>query len=63
MQEYHRPATPTRGHIAMRGFADKALFKDARFRLGLALREAGVHQSEAARRAIAALHPRPQAPF
>lgn len=40
-----------------------AIFKDARFRLGLALRAAGVHQSEAARETIAALHPRAQAPF
>lgn len=44
-------------------FKFTAVFKDARFRLGLQLRAAGVHQSEAARQKIAELHPRAQAPF
>jgi len=34
-----------RGHISMRGFDNNQLFKDARFRLGVYLHEAGVAKS------------------
>ena len=61
--EYQQPDLATRGHIAMNGFNDKDIFKDALFRLGLALREAGVHNSAAARDVIRSLHVRPQAPI
>lgn len=62
-QKYFKPDEETRGHLALNGFTDKKLFRDARFRLGLALREAGVHQSAAAAAVIAQLHPRQQAPW
>ena len=45
------------------GYAPETLFKDARFRLGLALREAGVHGSKAAMSMVAAQCPREQAPW
>jgi hypothetical protein len=65
-QRYQRPGPEdavTRGHHPLNGFADAKLFQDARFRLGLALREAGVHQSAAAAAVIAQMHPRQQAPW
>lgn len=62
-QRYQKPEEISRGHHALNGFADVKLFQDARFRLGLALREAGVHQSAAAAAVIAQLHPRQQAPW
>lgn len=62
-QKYIPHEEETRGHLALNGFADAKLFKDAKFRLGLALREAGVHQSAAAAAVIAQLHPRQQAPW
>ena len=43
----------------MNGFSDGKVIRDARFRLATALREAGVHQSEAAKYAIQRAHPRP----
>lgn len=61
--QYNKPATPTRGFNPMNGFTDERVFKDAKFRLGLALRAAGVHTSTAARDAIASLCPRQQAPW
>jgi hypothetical protein len=39
------------------------VMQDSRFRLALALREAGVIQSNYAKSIIEALHPRPQAPI
>ena len=62
-QKYHKPDELSRGFCPLNGFTDKRIFKDARFRLGLALREAGVHQSAAAAAVISALHPRPMAPW
>jgi len=62
-QKYQKPEEVSRGHLSMNGFTDQKLFKDARFRLGLALREAGVHQSAAAAAVISSLHPRQQAPW
>jgi hypothetical protein len=62
-QKYQKREEETRGHLALNGFADARLFQDARFRLGLALRAAGVHQSAAAAAVIAQLHPRQQAPW
>ena len=41
-----------RGHLPLNGFDDKRVFRDARFRLGLALREAGLIHTEAARAVI-----------
>ena len=43
------------------GFTDQKIISDARFRLAAALREGGgrLIQSDAARIAIAAFHPRP----
>ena len=50
---YLPPEEPAaRGHIPLNGFTDQRIFKDARFRLGLALREAGLHHTEAARAVI-----------
>jgi hypothetical protein len=62
-QKYLKPGELSRGHLALNGFTDKAIFKDARFRLGLALREAGVHQSAAAAAVIRQMNPRPMAPW
>jgi len=58
-QEYVRGEEETRGHFRATGFADKKIVSDARLRLAFALREAGLHHSEAARSAVASFHPRP----
>ena len=41
----------------LNGYTTKQLFSDARFRLGMYLRDAGVHGTDAARRAVAAYRP------
>ncbi len=53
----------TRGHIPLNGFTDVKVFRDAKFRLGLALRQAGIHHTNAARDAIANITHRQQAPW
>lgn len=58
-QEYVKGEELTRGHLPLNGFADGNIIKDTRFRLAEALRRAGVMQSDAARQAVAAFHPRP----
>lgn len=60
---YFKPDEAGRGFQSLNGFTDKKVFKDARFRLGLALREAGVHQSAAAHVMISNMNPRVQAPW
>ena len=41
----------------LNGYTTKQLFSDARFRLGMYLRDAGVHGTDAARRAVATFRP------
>jgi hypothetical protein len=60
---YCKPEEVSRGFQSLHGFTDKKVFKDARFRLGLALREAGVHQSAAARAMVSGMSTRAQAPW
>lgn len=60
---YFKPDEVSRGFQSLNGFTDKKVFKDARFRLGLALREAGVHQSAAAHAMVSNMNPRAQAPW
>eukprot|EP01041_Mallomonas_annulata_P009797 gene9797-20385_t len=43
----------TRGHLPLNGFTDERVFRDARFRLGLALHAAGLQHTEAARMVVA----------
>ncbi len=62
-QEYVEGEELGRGFIPMFGFTDKKIFSDIRFKIGVALREAGVHMSSAARTIVNQLHPRPQAPI
>jgi hypothetical protein len=47
----------------LHGYTDKKLFKDVRFRLGLALQKAGLANHSYARQVIAALAPRAPAPY
>mmetsp|Transcript_36290 Transcript_36290/g.34299 ORF Transcript_36290/g.34299 Transcript_36290/m.34299 type:complete len:746 (+) Transcript_36290:142-2379(+) len=49
-----------RGHLPLNGFTDTKVISDARFRLATALRQAGVQHTDAAKHAVAAMHPRPQ---
>lgn len=59
--EYNAPLSPgARGHIPMNGFHNDRIVKDVRFRLAEALRKCGVHNSQAAKDAVARFHPRPQ---
>ena len=54
----------SRGHCPMFGFNTKKVLRDARFRLGLYLREAGVAGSAAAHSAVMrVVGPLPDAPF
>ena len=52
-----------RGYMPLNGFTDKKLFSDARFRLGIYLREAGVVQSKVAAQVVREWNPRPNAPL
>jgi len=52
-----------RGYMPLNGFTDKKLFSDARFRLGVYLREAGVVQSKVAAQVVREWNPRPNAPL
>ena len=56
----HAPR-PTHGVLTLRMYVPDVMqvIHDARFRLATALREAGVHRSEAAMRAVQSFHPRP----
>ncbi len=47
----------------MRGFGNEKLFKDARFRLGVYLHEAGVANSVVAKAVVREWAPRPDAPL
>lgn len=58
-QQYVQPAELGRGYIPMNGFDDNTYMHDSRHRLAMALREAGVHRSEAARVAVQQANPRP----
>ena len=62
-QQYVKEEDVGRGHYPLNGFTDQKVFSDARFRLGLALRAAGVHQSEAARVAVQSMNPRSAVPW
>ena len=60
---YFKPEEASRGFQSLNGFTDKKVFKDARFRLALALREAGVQHSSAAKAIVQSMNPRVQAPW
>ncbi|CAM9853749.1 unnamed protein product, partial [Phaeothamnion confervicola] len=57
------PAETARGHAPMNGYDVKTVLRDARFRLGLALREAGVAKSGYAHAIVMQLAPCERAPF
>lgn len=58
------PHDRLRGHCPMFGYNTGKVFRDARFRLGLYLREAGLSNTPAAHRAVMrAAGPLPEAPF
>lgn len=58
------PFDRSRGHCPMFGYNTGKVFQDARFRLGLYLREAGVSSSRAAHAAVMrSVGPLPDAPF
>ena len=57
--EYFKGEDLTRGHIPLNGFTDRAVIRDSRFRLATALREAGIHGSEAAKLVVQQFCPRP----
>ena len=57
------PNEPAVFRNAMHGYDSKAVFKDARFRIGLALRAAGIAHTSAAASLVRSLAPRAQAPF
>jgi hypothetical protein len=61
--EYIKGDDPVRGYMPLNGFTERQVFSDARARIAFALREAGVHQSEAAKQLVQNLHARPIAPI
>jgi len=62
-QEYGGAPEQHRGHISLRGFTDESLFRDAKFRLGVYLHEAGVAQSVVSKAVVREWAPRPNAPL
>jgi hypothetical protein len=59
-QEWQQPEELSRGFLALNGFGDKKIIRDARFRLAEALRGAGIAQSKVAAEVVKEYHPRPQ---
>lgn len=59
-QEWQQPEEMSRGFLALNGFGDKKIIRDARFRLAEALRGAGIAQSKVAADVVREFHPRPQ---
>lgn len=49
----------TRGFIPTYGLLDTKVIRDVRFRLGVALRDAGLERTVAGREMVQKLHPRP----
>jgi hypothetical protein len=58
--EYIGVDDPGRGYLPLNGFADNRVLRDARVRLAMALREAGVSHTVAAKEVVQHFHPRPQ---
>ena len=58
--EYIGVDDPGRGYLPLNGFADIRVLRDARVRLAMALREAGVSHTIAAKEVVQQFHPRPQ---
>ena len=61
--EYIKGPDPGRGFLPVNGFTSRKIMSDAKFRIAVALREAGVAHSSAARDLVQKLHVRPNAPF
>jgi len=62
-QKYVEQGPLHRGHMPLNGFTNSTLFKDARFRLGFYLHEAGVQGSVVAKAVVQKWNPRPNAPL
>ena len=58
--EYVSSGPGARGYLPLNGFADNKVMKDARVRLAMALRDAGVQNSQYAAQVVREFHPRPQ---